>query len=675
MMQRPMRMRTTTAALFAALLALSMLAPSSNGFGTSGDPVSEVTADTEMWQVYPVTETAGQVTHAAWFQRGSDWNGPTDIRYARSTDDGASWSDAISLNDVTGKASANYRQHQPSIVADEDDVWIFWVSKQTNPKKIVFKHSSDAGVTWTAEQVGHAWMDGKDGQFPRAALDGQGKLFLVWQQHEGSHPNNLEGPRNLHSSHSTDGGSTWSTPVIIDAYNTGNRNDDPENGYPCDCCAHSLLGRAEGGLDVVYRHVEYDQAEEEWQNLVAHVSFDGENSAAGYTALAPAWKSEGVICPSTDVDLARHDDGLLVAWSDARSGLNEVWFAIIDGTSVSTVTRLGAGELPGVVVDGEWLRATWYNTGRDLCFAEGNTSAPLTTWVRETALEEESPQLSNQTLLWTEWRSGSWEISAMPALMPDWLWAEPPEPPDGNGTGNETGTGNGTGAGNGTGNQTGGGGSEAGTGEGTAAGDPPEWTAAVVGQPAPDFTLHDVDGVEYSLSDYAGDHVIIDLAATWCSNCAIFSQSVLSPLQAEIDAGSRAGLTILTIGTDIGESDELFAAWAAAHNSTWRHAVDDADAGVREMYGSTVPRIGVVGPDGTLLMLNEGYVDVDDLLALLDRTLTGGTPTDITDPLPPPNTDTDDGFGPIPALGALPTMLVLIAGLVAAARRRDAAQR
>ena len=689
----------------AVLLAISLLLPVSTGFATTSDPITEVTSNTELWQVYPAIETADDVSHAAWFERGSGWNGPTNIRYARSDNNGTTWSSSIQLNDVTGKAYATYRQHQPSIVADDDEVWIFWISKATNPNKIVFKHSIDGGVTWADELVAHAWSDGRDGQFAKAAMDGLGTLFLVWQQFEGSHPDNLEGPRNLHSSSTTDGGSTWTTPVIIDAYNTGNRNSDPENGYPCDCCSQSLLGRAEGGLEVVYRHVEYDTAAEEWLNVVGHISFDGLNGASGYTALAPAWRTEGVICPSTDADLALHDDGLLVAWSDARSGSNEVWFAILNGTTVSSVTRLGSGDLPEIVVEGEWLRATWYNTARNLCFAEGNTTAPLSNWVRETALEEEAPQLSNRTLLWSEWRSGSWEISATPAPMPDWLWQEvtyagPPDNGSENETGNQTGGGNGTngtidppdanGTGDGTGNGTGNGTGSNGTGNGSTAeagevgnvGDDPggsdgddaiEWPEAVVGELAPDFTMRDVDGVEFSLSDYSGDHVIIDLAATWCQNCATFSQNVLSPLQAEIDSGDRAALTILTIGTDIGESDELFASWAAAHNSTWRHSVDDTDAGVREMYGSTVPRIGVVGPDGTLLMLHEGYVDVEDLLELLERTrTTAGT----MEPAPTPtHGDTSGNNFPLPALGFISSTLALLTGLIAAGRRRNLAQR
>lgn len=44
-------------------------------------------------------------------------------------------------------------------------------------------------------------------------------------------------------------------------------------------------------------------------------------------------------------------------------------------------------------------------------------------------------------------------------------------------------------------------------------------TAAVVGEPAPDFTLEDMDGNMVSLSDYKGQFVILNFFASWCPPC------------------------------------------------------------------------------------------------------------------------------------------------------------
>jgi len=39
------------------------------------------------------------------------------------------------------------------------------------------------------------------------------------------------------------------------------------------------------------------------------------------------------------------------------------------------------------------------------------------------------------------------------------------------------------------------------------------------GKPAPVFTLKDVQGAEYSLVDFKGKLLVIDVWATWCSSC------------------------------------------------------------------------------------------------------------------------------------------------------------
>lgn len=40
-----------------------------------------------------------------------------------------------------------------------------------------------------------------------------------------------------------------------------------------------------------------------------------------------------------------------------------------------------------------------------------------------------------------------------------------------------------------------------------------------IGQPAPDFTLADLDGNEVSLKSFAGRFVVIHIATTWCPYC------------------------------------------------------------------------------------------------------------------------------------------------------------
>lgn len=43
--------------------------------------------------------------------------------------------------------------------------------------------------------------------------------------------------------------------------------------------------------------------------------------------------------------------------------------------------------------------------------------------------------------------------------------------------------------------------------------------AAAAGEPAPDFTFRDLTGAEVSLSDFAGQPVLVNVWASWCAPC------------------------------------------------------------------------------------------------------------------------------------------------------------
>jgi peroxiredoxin len=70
--------------------------------------------------------------------------------------------------------------------------------------------------------------------------------------------------------------------------------------------------------------------------------------------------------------------------------------------------------------------------------------------------------------------------------------------------------------------------------------------APKVGQPAPAFTLHSIDGDSVTLSQFRGQPVVLKFWATWCPTC----RTEMPELVAAHRAHSNAGLNVLAINAE-----------------------------------------------------------------------------------------------------------------------------
>lgn len=97
---------------------------------------------------------------------------------------------------------------------------------------------------------------------------------------------------------------------------------------------------------------------------------------------------------------------------------------------------------------------------------------------------------------------------------------------------------------------------------GAALAGPPQTMTALAGEPAPDFSLPDVDGKRYRLSELRGRVVLVNFWATWCPPC----RREMPSLQRLWEQLKDRGVTILAI--DVGEDEDTIFGFSFATGTT-----------------------------------------------------------------------------------------------------------
>jgi hypothetical protein len=167
----------------------------------------------------PVIATDG-VGHwvVAWVSWGDYGLGPDwDIWFARSSDNGLTWSDQQMLN-ATGSIDGYYdTDHRVQLIYDGGTWVAVWESSyslgdSTQDGDVFISRSTDNGVTWSypahvnSNAANAAEFDG----YPDVAADGNGLLLVTWFTSE------IYGVNARQSvSRSIDGGVTWSAPTTM----------------------------------------------------------------------------------------------------------------------------------------------------------------------------------------------------------------------------------------------------------------------------------------------------------------------------------------------------------------------------------------------------------------------------------------------------------------------------
>jgi hypothetical protein len=160
-----------------------------------------------------------QVVGAADLGLGRD----VDLVFSRSSDDGRHWTAPRPIAERF--ASDRSEDRQPSIATDGKGTWmVAWTStddlggRSRKDRDIHFSMSTDNALTWSAPRAlnTNAAIDWGDDEAPDVASDRSGRWVVVWQSAD-SLGNTKGGDRDILFTTSTDAGTNWSSPNVVDA--------------------------------------------------------------------------------------------------------------------------------------------------------------------------------------------------------------------------------------------------------------------------------------------------------------------------------------------------------------------------------------------------------------------------------------------------------------------------
>ena len=128
--------------------------------------------------------------------------------------------------------------------------------------------------------------------------------------------------------------------------------------------------------------------------------------------------------------------------------------------------------------------------------------------------------------------------------------------------------------------------------------------APIIGHPAPDFTLVDLEGKTVRLSDFRGKVVFLNFWATQCLPCLVEMLNMEELYQ------EYRGQGVEIIGVDIGEPKSTVSNFIEENGYSWTFVIDTTgEVFIGEYQVIGVPSSFFIDKDGIIRATSFGYMD------------------------------------------------------------------
>jgi cytochrome c biogenesis protein CcmG/thiol:disulfide interchange protein DsbE len=124
--------------------------------------------------------------------------------------------------------------------------------------------------------------------------------------------------------------------------------------------------------------------------------------------------------------------------------------------------------------------------------------------------------------------------------------------------------------------------------------------APIIGYPAPDFTLTDLDSNSVRLRDLRGKVVFLNFWAIGCPACRAEMPAMEEVYQAYKDKG------VVIIGVNLGEFRSSVKSFVEANDYSWTFVIDSTGEVVREYMVNFIPSSFFIDKDGIIRALQVG---------------------------------------------------------------------